>query len=135
MARSAPFSLTTMPMISTSSGGSRSLRTFLESASCGTAAGETKETASRCLKPAFISDLRYADLMSGGIRPLRPCQASRGHSMSLTDEDMFENLFTTETRRKTDTGIGTIKRCDARLVSAAGGRQVLRHARDDKLSC
>jgi len=51
-ARAAPFELTTMPMISTSSGGSRKARTCSASAICGTAWGETKETASIWRKPA-----------------------------------------------------------------------------------
>src|SRR5208282_635483 len=85
MARCAPFSLTTMPIISTSSGGSSAFRTSSESVICGTAFAETKLTASMCLKPAEISALRYVVFSSAGIWPLRPCQASRGHSISLTE--------------------------------------------------
>ena len=83
MARSAPRSFTTMPMISTSSGGSSSLSTFSESAICGTAFGETNDTASMCLNPAATSAFRYSTFIAVGICPGRPCQASRGHSMSL----------------------------------------------------
>ena len=55
IARCAPFSLTTIPIISTSSGGSSSFSTSSESAICGTDFGETNETASMCLNPALIS--------------------------------------------------------------------------------
>src|SRR5207248_2565560 len=55
IARAAPFSLTTMPMISTSFGGSSCSRTCSLSAICGTAFGETKLTASIFLKPALMS--------------------------------------------------------------------------------
>jgi hypothetical protein len=55
MALCAPFSLTTIPIISTSSGGSSSFSTSSESAICGTAFDETNETASMCLNPALIS--------------------------------------------------------------------------------
>ncbi len=57
-ARSAPFSFTTIPMISTSSGGSSSFKTSSESAICGTAFGETNDTASMCLKPVLIRAFR-----------------------------------------------------------------------------
>src|SRR5689334_1196114 len=73
-----------MPMISTSSGGSSCLSTSSESAICGMALGETNDTASICLNPAPISARRYWTFMGAGIWPLRPCQASRGHSMILT---------------------------------------------------
>src|SRR5271165_4735308 len=91
MARSAPFLLTTMPMISTSAGASRKLRTCSESAICGTAAEETKETASMCRKPAAMSARRYSALTSTGISFGNPCQASRGHSMSLTGAVISES--------------------------------------------
>src|SRR5215831_1322778 len=85
IARCAPFSFTTMPMISTSSGGSRSFKTSSESVICGTAFGETNDAASMCLNPALIKAFRYSTLMSAGICPFNPCQASRGHSTSLTE--------------------------------------------------
>src|SRR4029077_18654865 len=81
-----------MPMISTSSGGSSCLRTSSESAICGIALGETKDTASICLNPAPINARRYWTFMAAGIWPLRPCQASRGHSMILTSFDINQNL-------------------------------------------
>src|SRR6476661_11044256 len=84
MARSTPFSFTTIPMISTSSGGSRCISTCSESAIWGTALGETNDTASMCLKPAFTSARRYAAFWSAGMSPFSPCHASRGHSTILT---------------------------------------------------
>ncbi len=59
-------------------------RTRSESAICGTAAGETKLTASMCVKPASIRPSQIAGLRLGGICAGSPCQASRGHSMILT---------------------------------------------------
>ena len=56
-----------------------------ESAICGIALGETNDTASMCLNPAAISALRYSTLTGVGICPGSPCQASRGHSMSLME--------------------------------------------------
>ena len=50
IARSAPFSFTTMPIISTSRGGASFSSTPSLSAICGTAFGETKLTASMCRK-------------------------------------------------------------------------------------
>src|ERR1700756_55721 len=58
IARWAPFSLTTIPIISTSSGGSSSFNTSSESAIWGTAFGDTNETASMCLNPALIKAFR-----------------------------------------------------------------------------
>src|SRR5579864_4100451 len=92
IARSAPFWFTTIPMISTSSGGSSSLRTASESAICGMALGETNDTASICLNPAPISARRYCTLTAVGIWPFRPCQASRGHSMIFTSFDIKQKL-------------------------------------------
>src|ERR1700730_5482948 len=85
MARCAPFSLTTIPMISTSSGASSSFNTSSESAIWGTAFGDTNETASRCLNPVLISVCKYVRLMSDGICPFSPCQASRGDSISFME--------------------------------------------------
>src|SRR5579859_5336469 len=85
-----------MPMISRSSGGSSSFNTCSESAICGTALGETNDTASRCLNPAPISARRYCVLVSAEICCLRPCHASRGHSISLID--IGKTFFTTEAR-------------------------------------
>src|SRR5215472_13326813 len=93
MARSAPFSFTTIPMISTSLGISICSSTFSLSANCGMALGETKLTASMCLNPASIRARRYRVFSSVGICRLRPCHASRGHSISVTA------LRTTELRR------------------------------------
>ena len=56
-----------------------------ESAICGIALGETNDTASMCLNPAAISAFRYSTLTAVGICPGSPCQASRGHSMSLME--------------------------------------------------
>src|SRR4029077_16754460 len=84
MARSAPFSFTTMPMISTSLGGSSCSSTFSLSAICGTAFGETKLAASMCLNPTPISARKYCAFTSVGISALSPCHASRGHSISFT---------------------------------------------------
>src|SRR5262249_8153744 len=84
MARSAPFSFTTIPMISTSLGISICSSTFSLSANCGIALGETKLTASMCLNPASIRARRYRVFSSVGICRLRPCHASRGHSISVT---------------------------------------------------
>src|SRR5437762_717018 len=74
----------TMPMISTSSGALSCFSTFSLSAICGTALGETKLTASICLNPASISACKYCAFTSVGISLLRPCHASRGHSISFT---------------------------------------------------
>src|SRR5215471_10640858 len=74
-----------MPMISMSSGGSSSFNTSSESAIWGTAFGETNDAASMCVNPALIKAFRYSTLMSAGICPFNPCQASRGHSTSLTE--------------------------------------------------
>src|SRR5215467_7862217 len=106
IARSAPFWFTTIPMISTSSGGSSCFNTSSESAICGTALGETNETASICLNPAPISARRYCTFAVAGIWPLSPCQASRGHSMIFTSllailitNPSRKTLFTAEARR------------------------------------
>src|SRR6476646_8110228 len=106
MARSAPFWFTTIPMISTSSGGSSSFKTASESAICGMALGETNDTASICLNHAPISARRYCTFTAEGIWPLRPCQASRGHSINLLSFDMghrecFIHHGGTETLRNT----------------------------------
>src|ERR1700733_13582178 len=89
MARSAPLTLTTMPMTSSSSvvsdGRSARASTCSESAICGMAFAETKETASRWRKPAVTRARRYSALTSLGMVTGRPCQASRGHSMILTE--------------------------------------------------
>src|SRR5262249_39591017 len=58
IALSAPFRLTTMPIISTSSGGSSSCSTSSESAICGIALGDTNDPASMCLNPALIKAFR-----------------------------------------------------------------------------
>src|ERR1700761_4889121 len=83
-ARSAPFAFTTIPMISTSSGGSVNSSTASESAICGTAFSLTKLAASICRNPAAISVRRYSAFTSAGITLSSPCQASRGHSMIFT---------------------------------------------------
>src|ERR1700730_17054352 len=62
------------------------------------ALGETNDTASMCLNPAPISARRYWTLTAGGIWPLRPCQASRGHSMILISFAINQKS-TTETQR------------------------------------
>src|SRR2546423_2797175 len=72
-------------MISTPLSGPSWPSTFSLSAICGTAFGETKLTASMCRKPAATSPRRYSTFRSVGIWRGKPCQASRGHSMSLTD--------------------------------------------------
>ena len=72
IARSAPFSFTTIPMISTPGTGPSSRSTSSESAICGTAAGDTKLTASICRNPASTSRRRYAAFRSAGIVPLQP---------------------------------------------------------------
>src|SRR5437762_221693 len=74
-----------MPMISTPSSGPSWASTSSLSAICGTAFGETKLTASMCRKPAAIRPPKYSTFRSAGIFLGKPCQASRGHSMSLTD--------------------------------------------------
>src|SRR4029077_6807095 len=84
MARSAPFSFTTIPMISTSSGTSICSSTFSLSAICGMALGETKLTASMCLNPASTRARKYRAFSSIGICRVRPCQAARGHSIRIT---------------------------------------------------
>src|SRR6266576_6113680 len=84
MERSAPFSFTTIPMISMSLGTSICSSTFSLSAICGTALGETKLTASMCLNPTSIRVRKYWVFNSVGISRLRPCHASRGHSISVT---------------------------------------------------
>src|SRR5262245_40524802 len=71
-------------MISTSLGRSICSNTSSLSAICGTALGETKLTASMCLNPTSIKPRRYRLFSSVGICRLRPCQASRGHSISVT---------------------------------------------------
>src|SRR5271170_6093091 len=80
-----------MPITSTSSGGSSSFRTSSESAIWGTAAGETKDTASMCLNPALIKARKYSSLICAGICPRSPCHASRGHSTSLTDSGISKS--------------------------------------------
>ena len=65
IARCAPFSLTTMPIISTSSGGSSSLRTSSESAICGTAFGETKADSVDVLETGADQGLQIVDLEIG----------------------------------------------------------------------
>src|SRR5712664_3684825 len=88
-ARSNPFSFTTIPMISAGSvfGGREALNfamTSSLSAICLTCFGETKLTASMCLKPASTSSFKYSALYSVRICSGNPCQASRGHSISFT---------------------------------------------------
>src|SRR6266566_6665597 len=104
MARCAPFSLTTIPMISTSSGGSSSFNTSSESDIWGTAFGDTNETASMCLNPALISACKYVRLMSDGICPFSPCQASRGHSISFMESALSIQFlaFSQNRQRKHD---------------------------------
>src|SRR4051812_11986171 len=89
IARSAPLSFITMPMISTSSGGFSFRSTSSESAICGTAFGETNDTASMCLNPAAIKDFKYCTFIAVGICPASPCQASRGHSINLISSAML----------------------------------------------
>src|SRR4029078_7671692 len=108
MARSAPFSFTTIPMISTSSGTSICSNTCSLSAICGTAFGETKLTASMCLNPAPINARRYRVFSSVGICRLRPCHASRGHSISVTA------LRTTELRRLSEEFLRAVEKTFAR---------------------
>src|SRR2546423_4931192 len=74
-----------MPIISMPSAGPSCASTCSLSAICGTAFGETKLTASMWQKPAAIKARRYSTFRSVGMMPGKPCQASRGHSMSLTD--------------------------------------------------
>src|SRR5215469_5622521 len=93
-ARSSPFSLTTIPMIS---GGSESegrepqnrAITSSLSAICLTCLGETKLTASMCRKPASTSSFKYSALYSVEMNSCSPCQASRWHSISFVDSAMF----------------------------------------------
>src|ERR1700733_14404086 len=73
-----------MAIISTAGSGSSKARTRSESAICGTAAGDTKETASIWVKPAAARARKKSALTSGGICCGMACQASRGHSMILT---------------------------------------------------
>src|SRR4029453_6065642 len=103
MARSAPFSFTTIPMISTSLGSSICSSTFSLSAICGTALGETKLTASMCLNPASIRARRKRVFSAVGICRLRPCHASRGHSINVTA------LRTTELRRLSKEFLGWVE--------------------------
>jgi hypothetical protein len=67
IARSAPFSFTTIPMISTPSVEPSCASTCSLSAICGTAFGETKLTASMWRKPASINARRYSTFRSVGI--------------------------------------------------------------------
>src|SRR5437879_8629229 len=63
------------------------------SAICFTCFGETKLIASTCLNPASTSSLRYSALYSVGISSGNPCQASRGHSISVTSLVILFSTF------------------------------------------
>src|ERR1700736_1875145 len=84
MARSAPFSFTTIPMISILLGGWSCPKTSSLSAICFTCFGETKLTASMCLNPATTNSFRYSAFVSVGMKSGSPCHASLGHSIILT---------------------------------------------------
>src|SRR5258706_7312783 len=99
-ARSIPCSFTTMPIISGGSvpDGSPARNPFMTSSLSAiwrTCFGETKLTASMCFTPAAVSLRRYSTFVSVGIISVRPCQASRGHSMIFTISDKM-NSFVVE---------------------------------------
>ncbi len=96
-----------MPMISISSGGSSSFATSSESAIWGTAAGDTNDIASMCLNPALIKARKYSSLMCVGICIFSPCHASRGHSTSLTESDIYGLLRSDDL----DNNLARIHRC------------------------
>src|SRR6267154_1533730 len=88
-ARCNPFSFTAMPIISgrSSPAGRESFSfaiTSSLSAICLTCLGETKLTASICLKPASTNSFIFSALVSVGMKSASPCHASLGHSISFT---------------------------------------------------
>src|SRR5437763_15507494 len=88
-ARSNPFLLTAIPMISGgfTFGGREAVNFVITSslsAICLTCFGETKLTASMWRNPASASCLRYSALYSVGMNSCNPCHASRGHSITFT---------------------------------------------------
>src|SRR6266404_1115718 len=102
-ARSIPCSFTSIPMISGRStpGGSPARNDFITSSLSAiwrTCFGETKLTASICFTPAAASLRRYWIFVSVGMISVRPCQASRGHSMIFTISDKM-NSFIVESQQ------------------------------------
>src|SRR6266436_2735895 len=99
-ARSIPCSFTTIPMISGRStpGGSPARNDFITSSLSAiwrTSFGETKLTASICLKPTAVSFRRYSTFNSVGMTSASPCHASRGHSTIFTISDKWRDRKST----------------------------------------